>query len=172
MSTMTAQFLIGDAHPYDGGINPTHSLFLSENSIPRLILSSLDSSEEKIVWLPTLEHMLEDILLMISLHVWKDEELTRMAEQFFRKNNNKNILLYEDIEAKALEMMRERVRQFEGSGKLTISVFRGSSILNQLPILQNYQMDVEVCVPSFVREYSVWSNQTQSMGSLEEFTQL
>jgi hypothetical protein len=29
MSTMTAQLLIGEAHPYDGGISPTHSIFLS-----------------------------------------------------------------------------------------------------------------------------------------------
>jgi hypothetical protein len=168
MSTMTAQLLIGEAHPYDGGINPTHSIFLSENSVPRFILSSLQSSEDKVIWLPTVEHMLEDALLMVALHVWKDEKLLQMAKQFFRKNKTNHILLYEDIDAKALELMRERTRQLDGYGKITISVFRGSTVHNQVAVLKGYRMDVEVCMPIYVREYSVWTKQTESIGSLEE----
>jgi len=34
MGTLTAQFLVGKTHPNHGGINPTHYLFLSENSRP------------------------------------------------------------------------------------------------------------------------------------------
>lgn len=32
MATFTAQILVGSPHPNHGGINPTYSLFLSENS--------------------------------------------------------------------------------------------------------------------------------------------
>ncbi len=31
MGTLTAQILIGSGHIYHGGIDPTHSLYLSEN---------------------------------------------------------------------------------------------------------------------------------------------
>jgi hypothetical protein len=116
--------------------------------------------------------MLEDALLMVALHVWKDEKLIQMAKQFFQKDKTNHILLYEDIDAKALDLMRERTRQLDGCGKITISVFRGSTVHNQVPVLKEYQMDVEVCMPIYVREYSVWTKQTQSIGSLEEKTGL
>ncbi len=39
MAPFTAQILVGHAHPYDGGINGiTHTLYLSENSRPGLII--------------------------------------------------------------------------------------------------------------------------------------
>ena len=41
MATLIAQILIGSSHPYDGGINPTHCLFLSENSKPAWVLKDL-----------------------------------------------------------------------------------------------------------------------------------
>ena len=34
MGTVTAQILIGSPHPNDGGIIPSHYLFLSENDRP------------------------------------------------------------------------------------------------------------------------------------------
>jgi hypothetical protein len=38
MASFTAQILVGSAHPYNGGIIPTHFLFLSENDRPAWIL--------------------------------------------------------------------------------------------------------------------------------------
>jgi hypothetical protein len=32
MATLTAQILVGGSHPNQGGINPSHYLFLSESS--------------------------------------------------------------------------------------------------------------------------------------------
>ncbi len=77
MATFTAQILVGSPHPNHGGINPTHSLFLSENSRPAWILVDPypDSGprNSRIVWIPTLENMLEDALLMIAVYVCKDD---------------------------------------------------------------------------------------------------
>jgi len=79
MSAITAQILVGQAHPNLGGINPTHYLFLSENSRPVWILVpqnlwELESSinEKKVTWIPTVENLLEDALLMIGIHVLKN----------------------------------------------------------------------------------------------------
>lgn len=63
--------------------------------------------------------------------------------------------------------MHERVRQIETQGKITLSVFKGSSFLQQIPVLENYKIDVEVCLPVFVRENSVWTKQIHSTGFLD-----
>ena len=46
MATMTAQILVGNPHPYHGGINPTHKIYLSESSRPALILIREDIHEQ------------------------------------------------------------------------------------------------------------------------------
>ncbi|WP_121661857.1 hypothetical protein [Metabacillus litoralis] len=74
MGTFTAQLLVGQAHPYEGGIcGITHTLQLSENGRPAWVLVSTNDEKDtkitKITWIPTLEHMLEDALLMIGLYV-------------------------------------------------------------------------------------------------------
>ena len=80
MATFTAQILIGAKHPYDSGMmNSSHSLFLSENSRPAWILSTTDifnenkQTQPRITWIPTLENMLEDALVMIGLYVLEDK---------------------------------------------------------------------------------------------------
>jgi len=74
MATMTAQILVGRPHTNHDGINPTHYLFLSENSRPAWVLVSQNifpkeqRDHSRITWIPTVENMLEDALLMIALH--------------------------------------------------------------------------------------------------------
>lgn len=66
MATLTAQILIGEGHPNHDGINPSHYLFLSENSrsawvlLPENIFSQSSKRTPKITWIPTVDNMLED----------------------------------------------------------------------------------------------------------------
>ncbi len=51
MSAMTAHILIGNPHPYHGGIIPLHKIYLSENSRPVLIFIEeelIGNSQEKL----------------------------------------------------------------------------------------------------------------------------
>jgi hypothetical protein len=72
MSTMTAQLLIGNAHPNDGGINPEFYMYLSENGVARwtiikenIFSESINNEDDRVAqWIPTIEHMLEDALIM------------------------------------------------------------------------------------------------------------
>jgi len=103
MATFTAQILIGQKHSYDGGIlNMTHSLYLSENDRPAWLLTPTDIFSEdderqpNIIWIPTLENMLEDALVMIGLYVFKDKHLFSLANQFFRNPKENFIELYND----------------------------------------------------------------------------
>ena len=74
MGTFTAQILVGTPDLYHGGIIPTHYLFLSENDRPAWILED-KSGSQNVVWVPTIEDILEDALLMIAVHVCKDSYL-------------------------------------------------------------------------------------------------
>lgn len=68
---MTAQLLIGSAHPNDGGIKPKYYLFLSENGVARWTLieanfSPQSKSSNPIIaqWIPTIDYMLEDAIVI------------------------------------------------------------------------------------------------------------
>ena len=71
MSTTTAIILIGQAHQNHSGINPTHLIRLTENDRPALILQSIESKEKPIIIVPTVENMVDDIYLMISVFILK-----------------------------------------------------------------------------------------------------
>jgi len=169
MATNTAQILIGKSHPYDGGItNLTYSLYLSENSNPAWRLTPFNDTQNKkeFVWIPTLEHMLEDALLMIGLYVIQDKDLLESYNSLQTKKDTNRLSLYEDFKAEELNALREITKKVKFDGKLLISVFNGSTILRQLLVLKNYQMNVEVCVSQFVNEQSIWTNQREKHGSL------
>ncbi|ETI70547.1 hypothetical protein [Neobacillus vireti] len=175
MATMTAQILVGSAHPYDGGINPDYYMFLSENGMARWTIVSenmsakhIQSGDQRMAqWIPTIEFMLEDALLMIGIYILKDNALVNMTKQFFNEEIPRTADLNRDFPAKALEMMRKRTCELEFQYKMTLSVFKGSSILKQLKILEEYPMDVEVCVPVFLREYNIWNQKQEVIGCLE-----
>ncbi|MGG1401583.1 hypothetical protein ABE288_27755 [Bacillus salipaludis] len=175
MATFTCQILIGQKHSYDSGIiNISHSLYLSENSRPAWILSPTNILDEQnhpqqnITWIPTLENMLEDALVMIGIYVLKNKELTKLANQLFRQPNKNFIELYQDIDSKGLEQLYYQARKIESSHKIILSVFQGSSILKQLPILKHYQNDIEVCKSIFTKEFSLWSRKFEEIGDLDD----
>ena len=77
MGTVTAQILIGSPHPNDGGIIPSHYLFLSENDRPSWSLVGANIFQEnekefsKIVWIPTLDNMVEWFISSTSPFNWE-----------------------------------------------------------------------------------------------------
>jgi hypothetical protein len=143
MATITASVLIGTAHRYHGGINPTHLLLLSENDRPAWQLTPLHTSEPKTVWIPTVENMLDDGLLMVGMLVIRDEWLLHGAK--FKVNYEERALLYDDIAEADRRHLYELCRKLKTETKLIISVFKGSSIANQLDVVGNYAFPVEVC---------------------------
>ena len=169
MGTFTAQLLVGQAHPYEGGIyGITHTLQLSENGSPAWILHSTNGSmKTTITWIPTLEHMLDDALLMIGVYVWKDEALCEMKEQYFTDFQKNYIELYGDIDPKHLEEMRARCREISSTAKIMVSVFEGSTIQAQLPVIREYNYDFEVCLSVYQKAYSVWNGQREERGVLK-----
>ena len=145
MATLTAQILVGAAHPYDGGINPTHFLFLSENDRPAWILLPQNifydgegKVHESITWIPTVENMLEDALLMIAIHALKEVEIIELAENCFRNKEKDRAYLYDDINQEDLKKLHARCRSIERQCKIVVTVLDGSTIHRQLKVLENY----------------------------------
>ena len=174
MATMTAQILVGQKHSYDGGIiNMSHVLYLSENDRPAWILTPMDLFNDhkqavgkRVTWIPTLENMLEDALVMIGMYVLKDEKLLDMANKYFQDATKDYMELYQDIEHEHCEELYKHIRTIESAHKIIVSVFRGSSIVNQLAILEDFKNDIEVCNSIYGKEFSLWRRQFETYGSL------
>ena len=173
MSTMTAQILIGQSHTYHGGINPSHYLFLSENSKPALILlpqnydKSMKSSESRKIWIPTLENMLEDALVMIAVNVLKDEQVISLANKYINSKDDNYVYMYDDIEAEDRKKLYQASKIMNKNYKIVISIFQGSSLFRHLPKLKDYNMEVEVNMPKYVRRYNAMNEEMITEGNLD-----
>lgn len=171
LGTYTASILVGKEHTFHGGIIPTHLLFLSENDVPAWILTEIgdNRSLEKIVWVPTLENMLEDALLMVAIYVLKDREVVGKVENCFKTSlYDHYIELYNHVEEedrrKLYRLCKRIFRKYEL--KLTFTVMLGSYILNQIKVLENYPVECEVCITRFARSRNYWGN--KKLGEFHE----
>ena len=165
MASYTAQILVGRGHAGDNeGIIPDGTLFLSENSRPAWILQQ---SDRQIVWIPTVEHMLEDGLLMVVLYIVQHPDLVPLAQDYLHNQEENWAELYEDIASEHLQVLYQRNRSLHWEGKLIISIFKGSHLFSELPLLSEYSMNLELCVPCFTRLHSGWDGKLHINGSLE-----
>ena len=172
MATLTAQILAGSPHQNHGGINPSHYLFLSENSRPAWVLvqqnlfNTENRQEEKITWIPTVEDMLEDAILMIAVHVQKNQGILELASTFTDNIESDRLELYEVFNESQRKQLYEKCQVIPNFPKLIVSFFHGSTIQSQLKVIEQYKMDVELCGPVYSRLYSAWSQETNIIGSL------
>jgi hypothetical protein len=171
MATVTAHFLVGREHPMNEGVLPTHQLFLSENSVPSLILRPLEpltrvyedrGDRPRLLlgespgpdaagvaplahWHPTVERMLEDALLLLALHVVRSAPLLKAARAVFPRGDIESAALYDVVEAARLDLY-EQARQIATPLKLVLTVLRGCYLVKQLDRLDRYPFTCEVCV--------------------------
>ncbi len=175
MSAITAQILVGRAHPDRRGIEPTHYLYLSENGKPAWILVSQNiaepessSSEKRVTWIPTGENLLEDALLMIAIYVLKVPEIIELAKNYFKNGFHDFLNLSDEIERETLKKLHEKCRHIDDFYKLAITVFEGSTIHPQLKVLEKYKMELEVCTPRYYRLYSSQNDPPKQKGYLTD----
>ena len=172
MASLTAQILIGSPHPNDGGIIPSHYLFLSENDRPSWSLVGANISQEngkefsKIVWIPTYETLIEDAVLMVAIHILKNEEIVNMATELSNKIDSELLELRSDLDDDQRDRLYQKCRELTEFPKMIISIFKSSSIEKQLIALENYKMEIEVCTPIYSRLYSRWTENFQVEGAL------
>jgi hypothetical protein len=164
MGSITAFMLVGDSHQNHGGILPSHKLLLWENSRPAWWLQPFDGGEPTI-WIPTVDDMLEDGLLMAALLAVRDPALVAAAAAF-RCDYAKRAEFYKDIDEADRRRLYTLTRKIGPKTKLVICALEGSTITNQLGVLEQYAYGVEVCPVVFAREYSEWNRKVMVTGSL------
>ena len=105
MPASTAQILLGNPHPNDGGITPIHTITLTEGSRPALILRSnqrrpgMQPGPQEIIWIPTLEYMLDDALLLAAVYAFRDDSIRQKFGAYTGKLDDARLELYSDLNA-------------------------------------------------------------------------
>ena len=173
---MTAQILVGHTDPYHGGIYPTHMLWLSENSRPAWLLeptgravwgvpvNELEESpawtKERTTWVPSgPDHILEDGILLIAVHVLRDEAVLELVGERCPVLTELRVP-FQDMPVDltrlphdVLAELRHRCAQIDLEYKLVLTVLSESSVEAQLPVLERYPMQLEVCTVGYLRAW-------------------
>jgi hypothetical protein len=175
MGSMTAHVAIGSEDLYHGGLGPSHSMWLWENGRPAWLLHPAipspdlgDGRPEPMRLVPSRpEHILADGLLFAAVRAGQEEQLLLLAASL-----GLLALIEDDFidlskhDLDLLERLRDELRQRGLRQKLVISVFGGSSLESQLPVLDDYPVDVEVCTVTYSRLSGGWRSGTEVRGSL------
>lgn len=153
MGSVTAQLLVGYLPQWQGGIDLTHVAYLSENDRPAWILGREElgptaDNAERVVWIPTVEHMLEDALLMVAVCVEEDPELTNLLSDRLGTPPGDRLELASDLSESDLAELRSQCKALDHSGsKCVLTVLEESTIRHQLDVLKGYKLDIEVFAP-------------------------
>ncbi len=164
MGTMTAHVLIGDSHPNDGGIRPHWAVQLSENSRPHLVLHNNVNYLAKPVkaplyfeWTPSIENGVEDILTMIALHAIDDYPLKEKMTSLYPEIFKQRVHVYE-IPGDIRSELYQEIRNVTNWPKLVVSLYRGCYLENKIALLEELDIDFEICLSVRAREKSNWGH--------------
>lgn len=156
MATITAQILVGEAHVWHGGIINASIIYLYENSRPAWVYKPDDRKEENIYWVPTVENMLEDGLLLTAVHIWKNEDIIRTLKAATGKDSLQQLEIY-DISKEDRNILYEKCRELDNDRKFIISIFNGSTLIGQVGVLAKYKIGHEICLSqAFEEQTFVW----------------
>jgi hypothetical protein len=160
MATTTAIILIGQAHPNDSGINPTHLMQLTENDRPALILQNIGARGGEVVIIPTLENLLDDIYLTIAVYVLGIVNPPRSLDSFDKKS------LYDIFSSEERQRLYEETKDAlqKNRFKVTFNILEGSHLLQKVEQIKQYPNDFEVTLPAFKKEFDIWSGSVVTKG--------
>lgn len=111
-------------------------------------------TEERVVWIPSApEHILEDGVLLIAVHVlWGEEAARDVVEELgVPELLDFDFLELEKMPKDALADLRTRCAEIDLDCKLVVTVLESSSVRGQLSALECYPMEFEVCTVSYSR---------------------
>jgi hypothetical protein len=147
MSATTAQILLGNSHPNDCGISPTHALYLHEGDRCSWSMHEIDLADSRLkrlaVWTPDPTQILADAILMAAFHAVEDEEFREKLMSVFPDVKKHRIDSFELALTDRLELL-DMVKAI-AMPKMVVSIFQGSSLKDQTRMLAEFPFDCEVC---------------------------
>ncbi len=177
MATLTAQILAGIGHPNDDGLLPQATLGLYENSRPCWQLESWPkhplqgaaTPAPRRVWIPSRpERILDEGLLMLALYVWRQPVVRQQARAAVGLDLHKAWQDLTTLDPVALAALCESARGLPCPGKLALMVLNGSYVQQQLPRLEQWPLQAEVCTPAWWRIQNQWEETPRIGGSLQQ----
>lgn len=180
MAAITAYAFLGHPQPNDGGLSADYMAQLSEGSRPAWILDMAPGAVEAddllpvvlakpVIWIPTLEHMLEDLVLLLCIHILEGAEADAVracAERHGLDLKKERVECYSIPEPVRNELYR-LTRELDGGWKLGLTLFDGSHLNGRLDALAEYQFQAEVCLSTFHRYRNRWAeNRLVTNGNL------
>ena len=162
MGTMTGQMLVGMAHQNDSGILPTHVLYLFENNRPvvQVFSKNIDIMKLELYAIPTVEKMLEDMLLIVSGFVLKDKRIKSELESILElgPEGQKIIEFYELDEEKRQELYKynQQFLKDKKQVKVTTCIYYYCHLMEQIERIKEYGISYEICKATYLKEYSAW----------------
>ena len=164
MATYTAQILAGFRDPDCDGINPTHVLFLSENSRSAWCLYPIFKPGKPFfekIWVCDSSTLLEDAMLMIGLFVLQNKELISLAERYDEKLISESFVefLY-PYEKK--EGFYKKLKTISWNYlKVNLSLYLGSSLKEVLKLKEYKDLQFEIAVSLYLKNFSPFSRKFQ-----------
>jgi hypothetical protein len=100
-----------------------------------------------ISWWTAPEHVLDDALLMLAIHVQKDARLVALAREVFKDRPLESGLnLHSDREAFNLHSLYACCREMKWAFKIVLTALRGSAVIGALDQLKKYSIPSEICI--------------------------
>ena len=163
MAAITALANIGYPHPNDGGLRTECIIQLSEGDRPAWVLdpayiwgTAIPRPPRQVVWIPTLDAMAEDLILMIGVHVLQAPELIQGIQDAGLDPTGRRLELG-NIPHKLRQHLYDHCRQIESPWKVALTVFEGSYLKGHLGTLASYKCQLEVCTSVFSRSANRWN---------------
>ncbi|HYN79465.1 MAG TPA: hypothetical protein VES73_16910 [Lamprocystis sp. (in: g-proteobacteria)] len=179
MATLTAQMLAGIGHPNDDGLLLHATLGLYENSRPCWQLDirtdrpnhSAAPPAPRRIWIPSHpERILEEGLLMLALYVWRQPAVRQQARIPLGLDLRGPRQDLTTLDPADLAALCETARGLPCPGKLALMVLNGSYLRQQLPRLEQWPLQAEVCTPQWWRIQKGCPPRSGTMGIADHCT--
>lgn len=186
MSVITAQVIAGNADLYRNGLEPMNVLWFSEGgSRPGWYLeraSLLDRFEQHdpvedgvgpvapVTLVPERpETILEDGLLLLVARGIEDAAVVTRAKHLLPELLESTFVDLDigEHDPGELAELRDLSADCETRCQLTVILFQGCTLYEQLPALERYPFNLEVCTPTYSRQMTPWNPETVRIGSLD-----
>ena len=165
MMNITAQITVEHGRRYNPVAVPFETLFLDESGPePAWILK-----DQNIRWTVTSDNKIEDGLLMAAILVLKDPELVELASIYLKDTglDFDNLDLNVSFSEEHLQLLYEQNRAVCWK-RLIITVLDGCyDVYFQIQALEDYSMDVEVCITTYRR--SIQEGEKLEISGHEDF---
>lgn len=170
MSACTCYAMIGHASREGEGLRVGHTIRLVEGDRPawKVELPVEGKKPRELMWIPSLEHTFEDLVVMMGLHLVKHQGLFELAQAATEVDLMADYVEVYAIPVEVREKLYAAAREVDGNFKMGLVVFSGC-ILEQsrrLEAVRNYAFDVEICRSTFRRLRTAWNPKGTTHGSL------